>query len=411
VSRRDRKARQPRRTTSPTVVRTHLAVITGVSDGGSTISVRHEIELVKAALLYADTVEVLSLGNQLVREVNNFAGGDANNMWALLGSLDDDTLRYLSPDMDLEQFRQVMPILTRMDPEALRALARLDPGMAELAEFADVLDEGHERASSSMAEMRQIAEQMRLESGVAELEKVLDQKLVRFNENVTISEDTDAVVGSFINELKRYMQDPTKFVLLDATMASLARSLIDEGHVRLPERAVSNASEAVLGTGILARLPAFPTAPLDEVVDLRRDLDEPLGRYRRKVSHLRSQLRTGPFDQHIEAEVDAVWRSEVGPAILEIRQAMADHGLVREILRSLSGNVSDFVKGVGLPAGVTVFSANMLDLNTAVTTGLAGAAAAAPTVTEALRSRQEGRAAARAHDLYYLYEVDRQLGC
>ena len=192
-------------------------------------------------------------------------------------------------------------------------------------------------------------------------------------------------------------------------MASLARSLIDEGHVRLPERAVSNASEAVLGTGILARLPAFPTAALDEVVELRRDLDEPLGRYRRKVSDLRSELRTGPFDQHIEAEVDAVWRSEVGPAIVEIRQAMADHGLVREILRSLSGNVSDFVKGVGLPAGVTVFSANMLDLNTAVTTGLASAAAAAaPTVAEALRSRQkEGQS--RGHDLYYLYEVNRQL--
>lgn len=390
------------------MVRTHLAVITGVSNGGDTVSVHHEIELVKASLLYADTIEVLSLGNQIVREVNKFAAGDANNMWELLGALDDETLRHLGPNLDVDTFRQVLPLLAA-DPAALRAFASLDPEMAQLSELADMLDQSKEMANSSMVEMRQVTEQMRVDSGVAELETVLDQKLVRFNENVTIGEDTDAVIASFIDELKRYLQDPTKFVLLDATMASLARSLIDEGHVRLPERAVSNASEAVLGTGILARLPAFTTAPLDEVVDLRRDLDEPLGRYRRKVSRLRSELRTGPFDQHIEAEVDALWRNEVDPAIVEIRQAMADHGLVREILRSLSGNISDFVKGVGLPAGVTVFSANMLDLSTAVTASLAGTAAAAPTVAEAVRNRQEGRAAARANDLYYLYEVNRQL--
>lgn len=353
MSGRGRRPRHPRQRTSPTVVRTHLAVITGVSNGGDTVSVHHEIELVKASLLYADTIEVLSLGNQIVREVNKFAAGDANNMWALLGALDDETLRHLGPNLDVDTFRQVLPLLAA-DPAALRAFASLDPEMAQLSELADILDQSKEMANSSMVEMRQVTEQMRVDSGVAELETVLDQKLVRFNENVTIGEDTDAVIASFIDELKRYLQDPTRFVLLDATMASLARSLIDEGHVRLPERAVSNASEAVLGTGILARLPAFTTAPLDEVVDLRRDLDEPLGRYRRKVSRLRSELRTGPFDQHIEAEVDALWRNEVDPAIVEIRQAMADHGLVREILRSLSGNVSDFVKGVGLPAGVTV---------------------------------------------------------
>jgi hypothetical protein len=236
---------------------------------------------VKASLLYADTVEVLSLGNQVVREMNKFAAGDANNMWALLGALDDDTLRHLGPDLGVDTFRQVLPLLAA-DPAALRAFASLDPEMAQLGELADMLDQSKEQANSSMAEMRQVTEQMRVDSGVAELETVLDQKLVRFNENVTLGEDTDAVIGSFIDELKRYLEDPTRFVLLDATIASLARSLINEGHVRLPVRAVSNASEAVLGTGILARLPAFPAAPLDEVVNLRRDLDEPLGCYRRK---------------------------------------------------------------------------------------------------------------------------------
>jgi hypothetical protein len=45
-------------------------------------------------------------------------------------------------------------------------------------------------------------------------------------------------------------------------------------------------------------------------------------------SHLHGELRTEPFDEHIEAEVDALWRTEVDPALKEVRHAMADHGLV-----------------------------------------------------------------------------------
>lgn len=88
---------------------------------------------------------------------------------------------------------------------------------------------------------------------------------------------------------------------------------------------------------------------------------------------------------------------------------MADHGLVREILRDLGINLPDFAKGGWLPAGLMLFSANMLDLNTALTTGLTGAAAAAPAVTKAVVNRQKGRAEVRTHDLYYLYEVNRRL--
>jgi hypothetical protein len=33
---------------------------------------------------------------------------------------------------------------------------------------------------------------------------------------------------------------------------------------------------------------------MDELLDLRSELDEPLGRYRRKVSHLRGDLQADP---------------------------------------------------------------------------------------------------------------------
>jgi hypothetical protein len=410
LTRRSRKPlRRERKRTAETVVRTHLAVVTAPANNGSTIGVQHEVELVKASLLYADSVEVLSLGGQMIREMNKFAAGDGMNLYSLLYSLDDETLRSMSPDLDLEQFRQLLPLLTSLSPEQIRAIAAADPELAEFSELADIVDDSHNAANTGMAEIRAYTDRLRVESGVAELEPALEARLVRFNEKIQLGEGTDAEVEAFIQQLKRYLQDPNWFVLLDTEIASLARSMINEGVVKPPQRAISNAGEAVIGTGFLARLPAFPGAPMDELLDLRGDLDEPLSRYRRKVSHLRGELRTEPFDEHIEAEVDALWRTEVDPALKEIRQAMADHGLVRELIRTVGGDLSNFAKGGWLPAGVAIITADVFDLSKAVAAAVTTGSAVTPTITKSLIARGRARTEARDRDLYYLYEVDRRL--
>jgi hypothetical protein len=383
-------------------------VVTGLDNTTNGVSVRREIELVKASLLYADTVEVLSLGNQMVRELHRFAAGEPINLWALMLSLDDDTLRYLGYDGDIGTLRQVLPLLLSLDPEVLRFGAAGDPDMRELAELADILDNGHAGAASAMAEMREVYEKLRVDSGVAELEAVLETKLARFNEQVGIGEDLEAVTAAFVNQIKRYLQDPSKLVLLDGIAASMARHMIEEGLVQPPSRVMSNASEAALGTGFLERLPAFPRAPMDELLELRHDLDGPLSRYRRAVSDLRSELQAGPFDEHINAEIDAIWRTEVTPALTDIRTAMAEHGLVREFLKAFGGDISNLMKGT-LGAGIGLFTANAFDLGTTISAGITAGSAIAPPGVGALLALQKGRDEARAHDLFYLYEVDRKL--
>src|SRR5688500_5187821 len=111
LNKRGMKERRERRRTAETVVRTHVAVITAPADHGRSLSLQHEVDLVKASLLYADTLEVLSLGNQMIRELNKFTAGDSTSLYSLLLSLDDDTLQHMAPNADLEQFRQLVPLL------------------------------------------------------------------------------------------------------------------------------------------------------------------------------------------------------------------------------------------------------------------------------------------------------------
>jgi hypothetical protein len=63
-------------------------------------------------------------------------------------------LRYLGAEDDLDQYRQLLPMLATIDPDALRTLGASNPEMRDLVNFADVVDEGQFTMASTMAEMR-----------------------------------------------------------------------------------------------------------------------------------------------------------------------------------------------------------------------------------------------------------------
>lgn len=404
-----RRPRPPRRRTKPDVIRTHLAIITSPSSGGGQVNLHGDVELAKAAALYADSIEILSLGQQAVQTIADFSVGPDSNLFALLNSLDDKTLRHLGGDADPAQMRQAMNLLSGLDPDQIETVAKLSPQFGELAGFADVVRQGRDQVATSMQGFRDVAERMRLESGASELDVAFGSGLVRYNDRVPVSGDTKDILAAFQVEVKRYLEDPLKFVLLDRMTASLVRSMISEGLVDVPARSIANAGEALLGAGFLTKLPTLPQAEMAEVLQVRSELEAPLGRYRRKVADLRGHLLTGPFDEHADAEVHGIWRSEVDPAVTEIRQAMADHTLSKELLRQAGQDLAQFVGGTFMRGGLTVLAANTFDVNTAITAGLTVASASMPVAARALSSRKEGRAVAKANDLFYLYAVDQRL--
>lgn len=407
--RNSRKLRPPRKRTAQDVVRTHLAIITSPTSNATNVSLHADVELAKAAVLYADTVEILSLGRQMVQSLRDFSDGPDTGLFALMESLDDDVLRHVSGGGDPSDLRAASKMMAGLDPEALRALTS-NPEFAGLTEFADSLEQAQTQAATSMDEFRGQAEQLRLDSGAAELDIAFRDGQIRYNDRIPLGSNTDALIAAFVAEIKRYLEDPYRFVLLDRQTASLVRSMINENAVKLPDRSLANASEVLLGTGFLAKLPTFPVARMEQVLDLKTGLDEPLGRYRRKVTDLRSYLLTDPFHEHADAEVHAIWRTEIDPAVTEIRNSMSDHSLAKELLREAGVDIAQFVKGAVGRGGLAVVAANVFDVNTAVTAGLTAGAAAVPIALRAVTAQKKGRAAAAANDLYYLHEVDQKLG-
>src|SRR5438477_28816 len=82
-------------------------------------------------------------------------------------------------------------------------------------------------------------------------------------------------------------------------------------------------------------------------VDLRRHLTAPLVRFRGEMGRLATEFEARSFDPGFSAEVEDAWRTRVEPALVDIREALAEHGLLREVASVALGDPRRLIAEAG----------------------------------------------------------------
>lgn len=321
-----------------------LAVITAFR-AGEVISFSREVALVKSASLYADSIDVLSFSSLVYTD------------WGGLPKDEVDLLR----------------------------TAFSGPG-----------------GTDYVPKFTTSSDRLAADSGVNELLPAVREGLITVNDRLPSTGD---VWGAFVVEMLRYFNDPSYVVLLDDFLGGIAAQAIRQGRVHKEALRRDDSAEAVIGAGLIARLPAFTEIPMLEVLELRRDLAGPLVRYRSAVASLRTDA-IDPYSPSREEVVDLLWRERVAPALLDMTEQLAEHGLIREIARSFGTDVRAVISGLPLRASLTIGAGSALQLGTAVEAVAAGIAALAPPVVAGVGSRQQTRLDIQKGDFYYLYRLN-----
>lgn len=384
--------------------RLKLAVVTypGLDTDGPSLA--RDVELVRASILYADEIELISPGAAMLASVLRLAETGSSGLLALLGALDDDTVQHLGGENLPKNWREIVPaaaLAAQLNPAVLRAL----PGGDQIDSNAfQSLLEGWQSATG---QFQDVAQAMFEQSGGSDLIPAVDAEILKLSSSgLNGATDAETITAGYMDLVRELLEEPSSRLLFDDAAGSLVRSLVDAGNVEPHPLALKHAGEAAVGAGLVARLPSFPQAPVDELLDLRRDLYAPLVRYRAATSRLADRVATPAFDTAMAAEIDDLWTTDVAPALVEIGEGLTEHGLVREMARASTQNVRDLIVSgsaiyVGLAAGTSV------DGVAASTVAVGGAVAG--TAARAAVARRAERRGVAAHELFYLYEVDRRL--
>lgn len=343
----------------------------------------------KSALLYGDRVELLSPASSFARTLKPFLGVTEENVLDMVSHMPPETLRRLGVGTDfgagieLREFRRELRRLDR--------LAEDDPNQIEMID----------RWRQSALTMHETASEYFSLRGSGELEAALDRPDVELLDvGFDMNDDISVLIETFRVYMLAALDDSRRTVLLDPSGREMAR--LSPGRMSAYNEARTKRTAA--GAGLIQRLPTFPHAPMEHILEARDELSDGRIGYRRALKKLADELKSTPFEETMPAELDELWHDTVEPALVDLRKRATVTRVAYEAGKDL---VSSNAGAVGALAVTLTSIGSLADLfpsAAAITAGSVSVAYAG--VRAALSARSE----VREYDLVYLHDLNHRLG-
>jgi len=214
--------------------------------------------------------------------------------------------------------------------------------------------------------------------------------------------EIDDFLRGFVEHLRSVVTDRKGFPLLDATSIGLVRQDEADGRVSPNPKTMLRGSEVGIASSSMGFLPSFPDLPMDEVIDLRPVLRGPLYKFRTEMASLARELGATPIDQDFDDEADELWRLKIEPSLQELRETLADNGLLRTTASIMADDYKVLLAEAG---GVFHLSqANAWDIVRSAAVALAAPIGHA--VAQGVRQYASSQRSTSRHSLYFLHRLD-----
>jgi hypothetical protein len=352
------------------------------------LDLRHETELVKAALLYADRVTLASPKVAFMASLASITTLDDRQRikaMAELGGLMHDGQEGAQLYAELSRRRR------RLSPRERTMLARFE----------------HHLHASSQGLIDKV-EELLDQAGAGELAQALEAGVVDLDglgiDEADETNFTDTIIGRLADVLADSVSSTAHTCpLFDNDAGDLMRAMVAEGKVADVHAARSN--EVAAAGQLIAGLDAFPRAAMNDLLDVRCKLELPLVRFRAALATATAQFESAAWEEGFEREVEDLYRQQVAPALLDVQEALEEIGALPTLLRLTSNErVVAVTAGLGLAAAAAVGYADL----PAVVYGTSGAPLFAAGASEALHRRDAKRSTAQ-NSFYFLYAAEHRL--
>lgn len=261
---------------------------------------------------------------------------------------------------------------------------------------------------------RTLAEQQDQFAGIrAQLDAVIEEQLVAANVGellpaieaglLTLApiQEQDDFFQAYMDALWSVLSDSRCYPLLDKGIAKLVYAAVREGAFDPPSVSRSRGRQVGAAHEFIARLPTFPAAGMDEIIDVREELRRPLTVFRSEMVKVARGMKSDAFDPDFLVEASEAWVEHVAPALYELDELVEEKRLRRVLgQQATSGGL------VGAAGGlVTGLATQDALFGVAATT----VAAATTTVTRALSLRRELVREIGRRPYFFLYRTEQVL--
>lgn len=220
-------------------------------------------------------------------------------------------------------------------------------------------------------------------------------------------DDTGHLVDEFFRVVVYAFTEGLSYPLFDRPTADLLNAGIRDGVVTLSDGLTSRGKQVGLAADFLQRLPMFEDARIEEVLEIRDSLNDPLVRFRTAMLSFAEKIRSEAWDSNFADDAENLFVAEVAPAVLEIEEFANQNSLSRSLLRRASTPAAS-ASGAGvLSAIMTSASALPGSLGPVISAlGTVG------TIAQGVRTVEDwlgARDQIQSNGLYFYYQAKQRL--
>lgn len=318
----------------------HNLHITIGSAPGELELMKHEIEMLKCSLLYADKTKLLSVTTSL--------------FFLLLSSTQ------LNSKQQIEFFEQLFPLFYRDE-----SYETIKQGIAVYKNLFH--NKRHLNRNELIAKLKLESEfknvwkqycdkifEMLEGFGLNNLIKPIESGLLEIIFFDT-SQNTDKLTEEYLKEITKAVSDGSTYPLFDELVSDLVRTHINENLISVSDSLVARAKHVGLAAKIIERLPLFEFATIDEILDIRSELEKPLMRFRAGILKFSSHVKSASWDKDFILDVENIMIKEVEPAILDIEESIIQNQYLSMLIRRMTTK-----PGAGITGGILGFGISSL---------------------------------------------------
>ncbi len=386
----------------------------------SKLSLEQELRLSKAALLYGDHVKLYSLASSMMSMVSRQRDFSPKQQMQLL----EKVIPYLASEKDARVLLKFLKTIKKKSQT--KHLSRQDRTVQ--ASFQQLLAGQWEAVKQKAIEIAKDSGFDEIERGVRagllELhtfeETDTDETVLEFitdciagasgsprveSRRSEISQRSDKMIWEFVERVSSAVSDSSTYPLFDTETGELVREKVDAKRIGVSESDIGRGKHSGLAGHLLKRLPLFDQASVDEILDVREELDRPLTRFRGAIVRFSEEIKPASWDKDFPSEAEKVFYRDVGPAILDIEESVKSNKLLASILHK-------FVeKPAVLPVG-SLFSlaiSQLSSLPSEVALSLGVGISSAAIIHEAYKEWKQEKQAIERNQLFFYYEAQRRL--
>ena len=237
---------------------------------------------------------------------------------------------------------------TTVEVEAIETLQNLMRTKPRDPRVRTLVMEMRKQFEPARAQLTETVESMLEDAGAEDMAAAAEAGILEVHP-LGLDEDVDTsdMMETWLDQMTSLITTSDSFPLLDPEATSLVRAMVREGHVSPSALSIQKGTEATTATSLFGYVPAFPDLPVNELLDLRESMRVPVVRFRAAVAELVDGFSTDQLDEDLQKEIAREWVVTVEPALEDVREALAEAGLLRSAMSVAGRDVRSLVLEAG----------------------------------------------------------------